>query len=163
DRHRLSVGRRPRMRTRLARRSRVPQPAVRAARPSRRGGAGGRSSGLRRACRATRDAEPHRSALSRSGARSMTTTAEQAPAPARARPRPLWWRLLMWALIVVVIGAAAELLGWDIRGWFHSLWQTMTTISVGSLIAAVACMIIQTSATAYAWYSILHFAYPERT
>ena len=92
----------------------------------------------------------------------MTATAQEAPTPAK-RPRPLWWRLLMWALIVVVIGAAAELLGWNLRGWFHSLWQTMTTISVASLIAAIACMIIQTSATAYAWYSILHFAYPERT
>jgi uncharacterized membrane protein YbhN (UPF0104 family) len=92
----------------------------------------------------------------------MTTTAQEAPAPVRG-PRPLWWRLIMWTLIVVVIGAVADLLGWDIKGWFHSLWQTMTTISVASLIAAVVCMTIQTSATAYAWYSILHFAYPERT
>ena len=67
------------------------------------------------------------------------------------------------ALIVVVIGAAANLLGWDIRGWFSSLWDTMTTISVASLIGACLLMIVQTSATAFAWYSILHFAYPERT
>ena len=66
-------------------------------------------------------------------------------------------------MIVFVIAAAANLLGWDIRGWFHSLWNTITTISVGSLIAAIALMIVQTSATAFAWYSILHFAYPERT
>jgi uncharacterized membrane protein YbhN (UPF0104 family) len=92
----------------------------------------------------------------------MTVAAREAPTPAE-RPRPYWWRLLMWALIVVVVGAAANLLGWDLRGWFHSLWQTITTISVGSLIAAIACMILQTSATAFAWYSILHFAYPERT
>ena len=69
----------------------------------------------------------------------------------------------MWALIVVVIGAAANLLGWDIRGWFPSLWDTMTTISVASLIGAIVLMIVQTTATAFAWYSILHFAYPERT
>lgn len=68
----------------------------------------------------------------------------------------------MWALIVVVIGAAANLLGWDIRGWFHNLWSTITTISVGSLIAAILLMIVQTTATAFAWYSILHYAYPER-
>ena len=92
----------------------------------------------------------------------MTAAAQDAPAPAK-RPRPLWWRIIMWALIVVVIGAAANLLGWDIRGWFHDLWSTMTTISVGSLIAAVGCMIVQTTATAFAWYSILRFAYPERT
>jgi glycosyltransferase 2 family protein len=69
----------------------------------------------------------------------------------------------MWALIVVVIGAAANLLGWDIRSWFHSLWSTITSISVGSLIAAIALMSLQTTATAFAWFSILHFAYPERT
>ena len=69
----------------------------------------------------------------------------------------------MWALIVVVIGAAANLLGWDLRGWFHELWNTVTTISAASLVGAIACMIVQTTATAYAWYSILHFAYPERT
>ncbi len=60
----------------------------------------------------------------------MTAAAQDAPTPA-ARPRPLWRRLLIWALIVVVIGAAANLLGWDIRGWFPSLWDTITTISVG--------------------------------
>ena len=92
----------------------------------------------------------------------MTTTVEEAPTPAK-RPRPLWWRIVMWTLIIVVIVAAANLLGWDIRGWFHNLWKTMTTISVGSLIAAIVLMVVQTTATAYAWYSILHFAYPERT
>jgi uncharacterized membrane protein YbhN (UPF0104 family) len=92
----------------------------------------------------------------------MTTTAQEAPAPAQ-RSRPLWFRIFLWAVIVFVIAAAANLLGWDLRGWFHDLWQTITTISVGSLIAAIALMALQTSATAYAWYSILHFAYPERT
>jgi glycosyltransferase 2 family protein len=92
----------------------------------------------------------------------MTATAQEAPTPA-ARSRPLWGRILLWTVIVVVIVAAANLLGWDIRGWFHDLWKTMTTISVGSLIAAIVCMILQTTATAFAWYSILRFAYPERT
>jgi uncharacterized membrane protein YbhN (UPF0104 family) len=92
----------------------------------------------------------------------VTTAAQEAPTPAK-RARPLWRRILVWAVIVIVIGAAADLLGWDIRGWFHDLWHTMTTISVGSMIAAIALMILQTSATAFAWYSILHFAYPERT
>jgi uncharacterized membrane protein YbhN (UPF0104 family) len=93
----------------------------------------------------------------------MTAAAQEAPAPVKERARPLWRRLLLWAVIVFVIVAAANLLGWDIRGWFHKLWDTITTISVGSLIAAIALMILQTTATAYAWYSILHYAYPERT
>lgn len=74
-----------------------------------------------------------------------------------------WSRLLHWLLILLVIAAAANLLGWDIRGWFSSLWDTITTISAASLVAAILCMVVQTTATAYAWYSILHFAYPERT
>jgi hypothetical protein len=65
-----------------------------------------------------------------------------------------------WALIVVVIGAAAKPARLGHQGWFHSLWNTMTTISVGSLIAAIALMIVQTTATAFAWFSILRFAYP---
>jgi uncharacterized membrane protein YbhN (UPF0104 family) len=82
--------------------------------------------------------------------------------PAKS-PRPLWWRIIMWTLIVVVIGALADLLGWNLKGWFHSLWQTITSISIESLIAGIALMIVQTSTTAYAWYAILKFAYPERT
>jgi len=90
-----------------------------------------------------------------------TVAAPEGTTPA-ARSRPLWRRMVFWALLVVVIGAAANLLGWDIRGWFKSLWDTITTISVASLIAAIALMIVQTTATAFAWYSILRFAYPER-
>jgi uncharacterized membrane protein YbhN (UPF0104 family) len=71
-----------------------------------------------------------------------------------------WQRLLVGALVIVVIGAAANLLGWDIRGWFKDLWDTITTISVGYLIAAVVLKTVQTTATAFAWYSILKFAYP---
>ena len=92
----------------------------------------------------------------------MTTATHEAPTPS-ARWKPQWRRMLMWVLIVVVIGAAANLLGWDLRGWFHELWNTVTTISAASLVGAIVCMIVQTTATAYAWYSILHFAYPERT
>jgi uncharacterized membrane protein YbhN (UPF0104 family) len=92
----------------------------------------------------------------------MTTAAQDAPKPA-AGVRPLWRRMLVWALIVLVIGAAANLFGWDIRGWFHDLWGTVTSISAASLAAAICCMIVQTTATAFAWYSILKFAYPERT
>jgi uncharacterized membrane protein YbhN (UPF0104 family) len=92
----------------------------------------------------------------------LTAAAQEAPASAKP-PRPLWWRLLFWAVALVVIGAAANLLGWDIRGWFHQLWDTMTSISAVSLVAAIFFMIVQTTATAFAWYSILHYAYPERT
>jgi uncharacterized membrane protein YbhN (UPF0104 family) len=92
----------------------------------------------------------------------MTAAAQEAPQPAE-RARPLWHRLVLWAVMVFLIGAVANLLGWDLRGWFHSLWETITSISAGSLIAAIGLMFVQTTATAFAWYSILRFAYPERT
>jgi uncharacterized membrane protein YbhN (UPF0104 family) len=68
--------------------------------------------------------------------------------------------ILIGALVLVVIGAAAYLLGWDIRGWFRELWDTITGISVGYLLAGIACLIVQTTATAFAWFSILRYAYP---
>jgi uncharacterized membrane protein YbhN (UPF0104 family) len=83
-----------------------------------------------------------------------------APVVASEEKRFRWKRLLVGALAIVVIGAAANLLGWDIRGWFKDLWDTITTISLGYLVAAVALKTLQTTATAFAWYSILKFAYP---
>jgi uncharacterized membrane protein YbhN (UPF0104 family) len=40
------------------------------------------------------------------------------------------------------------------------VWDTITDISVGYLIAAVVLKTLQTVATGFAWYSILAFAYP---
>jgi uncharacterized membrane protein YbhN (UPF0104 family) len=71
-----------------------------------------------------------------------------------------WRRVLAGALVVVVIGAAANLLGWDVRGWFDDVWDTITGISAAHLIGAVALLTLQTTAAAFAWYSILRFAYP---
>jgi uncharacterized membrane protein YbhN (UPF0104 family) len=69
-------------------------------------------------------------------------------------------RLLVGALAILVIGAFANLVGWDLRGWFSDLWGTISDISVGYLIAGVTLKTVQTSLTAFGWYSILRFAYP---
>ncbi len=69
-------------------------------------------------------------------------------------------RIVIGALVIVVIGAAADLLGWDLRGWFDQLWDTITGISLGYLLAAIALKTLQTTATAFAWYAILRYAYP---
>ena len=71
----------------------------------------------------------------------------------RARP------LLIGALIIVVIGAAATLFGWEISAWFKHLWNTITSISVGYLLAAIVLVTVQTTTAAFAWYSILRYAY----
>ena len=70
-------------------------------------------------------------------------------------------RVLVGALVVVVIGAAANLLGWNIRGWFSELWDTISEISLAYLIAGVALKTVQTSLTALGWYYILRFAYAD--
>jgi uncharacterized membrane protein YbhN (UPF0104 family) len=62
--------------------------------------------------------------------------------------------------VVLVLGAAANLLGWDISGWFSALWDTISSISRAYLIGGVALVTLQTTATAFAWYSILRYAYP---
>src|ERR1700677_965972 len=85
-------------------------------------------------------------------------------APAAAAPtrgRIHLRRLLIFGLLIVVIGAAAVLFGWDISGWFKHLWKTITSISAGYLLAAVVLVTLQTTATTYAWYSILRFGYPN--
>jgi uncharacterized membrane protein YbhN (UPF0104 family) len=68
--------------------------------------------------------------------------------------------LLIGILVVVVIGAAATLFGWDISGWLKQVWNTITTISIGYLVAGIVLITIQTTAAGYAWYSILRYAYP---
>jgi uncharacterized membrane protein YbhN (UPF0104 family) len=70
--------------------------------------------------------------------------------------------VLTWIAVVVVIGAAASLLGWDIRDWFEELWDTLTEISAGYIVAAVIIKSIQTTAAALSWYGILRFAFPGR-
>src|SRR4051812_7287660 len=76
----------------------------------------------------------------------------------RFRPK----RILVGALVVVVLGAAANMFGWNIRGWFSNLWDTLSAISLVYIVAGCALKTVQTSLTAYAWYAILHFAYPGR-
>src|SRR5271154_3138493 len=70
-------------------------------------------------------------------------------------------RILIVALVIVVIGAAATLFGWDISGWFKTLWHAVTAISIGYLPAGIALITLQTTMTAYAWYSILRYGYPD--
>jgi len=71
-------------------------------------------------------------------------------------------RILIGALVLVVLGALAYLLGWDITGWFSELWDTMSTISTKYLVAGVVLKTVQTTLTAFGWYSILLYAFPGR-
>jgi uncharacterized membrane protein YbhN (UPF0104 family) len=70
-------------------------------------------------------------------------------------------RIVLIVIAVISAGAFANLLGWDIRGWFTELWDVMKTISAQHIAVAVTLMTIQTTATAFAWYTILRYAYPQ--
>jgi uncharacterized membrane protein YbhN (UPF0104 family) len=70
-------------------------------------------------------------------------------------------RLMIWLALIVVIGFVAYLLGWNIRGWFSELWDTLTQISAKYLIPALVLQTLQTLFTAVAWLAILRYAYPD--
>jgi uncharacterized membrane protein YbhN (UPF0104 family) len=75
--------------------------------------------------------------------------------------RPHLRRLLIGAIVILLIGGAAYLLGWDIRGWFRELWDTLTSISVQYLVAGAFLQTLQTILKGVAWYWILRYGYPQ--
>jgi len=64
-------------------------------------------------------------------------------------------------LVFVALGAIVSLLGWDIRDWLTQLWDVVTEVSAGAVVAAFVLTVIQTTATALAWYGILRAAYGD--
>jgi uncharacterized membrane protein YbhN (UPF0104 family) len=70
-------------------------------------------------------------------------------------------RVLVVISSLLLVAAIAALLGWDIRGWFSSLWDTITEVPAGYLVAGAFFQTLQTLLKAVAWYSILAYAYPS--
>src|SRR5580700_2786326 len=80
---------------------------------------------------------------------------------ARIRGRVHLKMILIGGLSIVVLGAAATLFGWDVSGWLKHVWNTITSISLGYLLLAIVLITLQTTTAAFAWFSILRFAYPD--
>jgi uncharacterized membrane protein YbhN (UPF0104 family) len=78
----------------------------------------------------------------------------------RSRPRRLL-KVALWIVGLSAILVICHLAGFDVLGWFQNLWDTMTEISLGYIIAGVFFQTIQTTLTALAWYFILAAGYPE--
>jgi uncharacterized membrane protein YbhN (UPF0104 family) len=70
-------------------------------------------------------------------------------------------RLLVGALGVVVAGGLANLLGWNVSEWFEQLRTAISGVAAEYVIAACAAGLVQTTATAIGWWSILRFGFPE--
>jgi uncharacterized membrane protein YbhN (UPF0104 family) len=90
-----------------------------------------------------------------------------------AAPRYRWlpfgdpsrWRRMgkvaAWFGGTTVLLALLELLGVDIVGWFSDVWDALTSIGFGYLLAGWSLQTVQTTLTALGWYFILRAAYPR--
>jgi uncharacterized membrane protein YbhN (UPF0104 family) len=72
-----------------------------------------------------------------------------------------WKHRAAFVLALLVAGAVASLLGWDIPGWFEHLWNVISGISPWYLLGGIALITLQTVAMSLAYLSILRFAYPQ--
>jgi uncharacterized membrane protein YbhN (UPF0104 family) len=86
----------------------------------------------------------------RCGARTL------AHPPSRGDDQPV-----LWLAGIAVALAVLELVGVDVTGWFSDLWDALTGIGLGYLVAGWSLQTVQTTLTALGWFSILRAAYPR--
>jgi uncharacterized membrane protein YbhN (UPF0104 family) len=89
----------------------------------------------------------------------MSDVAVAQPPPADSHDRKLL-RIAAWIVGTLLVLVALHLAGIDVLGWFESLWDTMSEISIGYIIAGCLFQGLQTVLTALGWYGILRYAYP---
>jgi uncharacterized membrane protein YbhN (UPF0104 family) len=77
-----------------------------------------------------------------------------------SRPRRLG-KVIAWLIGIVALVVVLNLLGVDVRGWLSSVWDALTEISLGYLLAGWAFQTVQTTLTALAWYYILRAGFPH--
>jgi uncharacterized membrane protein YbhN (UPF0104 family) len=96
---------------------------------------------------------------------------DQPVAPSRPRHRWLPFedpsrvrrlvKVLAWLPGIALVVAVLELLGVDVAGWFSSMWDALTGIGLGYLVAGWSLQTLQTALTALGWYFILRAGYPR--
>ena len=102
---------------------------------------------------------------------SRMVITEQPTPPA---PRPTRWlpfgdpsrgrrllKVLAWLAGIAVVVAVLGLFGVDVLGWFERLWDVLTGIGFGYLVAGWTLQTVQTTLTALGWYFILRAGYPD--
>jgi uncharacterized membrane protein YbhN (UPF0104 family) len=70
-------------------------------------------------------------------------------------------KVLAWFAGTALVIAALELVGVDVAGWFSSVWDALTGVGIGYLVAGWSLQTAQTTLTALGWYFILRAAYPS--
>ena len=91
-----------------------------------------------------------------------------------AATRAHWWhpigdpsrgrrlvKVLAWFVGIAAAIGVLQLLGVDVTGWFSDVWDALTGIGLGYLIAGWTLQTTQTTLTALGWFFILRAAYPQ--
>jgi uncharacterized membrane protein YbhN (UPF0104 family) len=70
-------------------------------------------------------------------------------------------KIALWLVGIAIALAICHVGGFDVLGWFSSVWDTMKEIEPAYIVAGVFFQTIQTTLTALAWYFILAAGYPD--
>jgi len=70
-------------------------------------------------------------------------------------------RVGLWLAAVAAAVGVLALLGVDVAGWFSDVWDALTGIGLGYLVAGWTLQTAQTTLTALGWFFILRAAYPR--
>jgi hypothetical protein len=82
------------------------------------------------------------------------------PSGDRSRPRRLA-KVLAWLAGIALGLVILDLLGVDVRGWLSDLWDALSGVGLGYLLAGWTLQTVQTTLTALGWYFILRAAFPS--
>ena len=78
----------------------------------------------------------------------------------RSRRRRLL-KIGAWFLAIALFWLICQLLGVDVRGWLSQFWDSLTSISIGYIIAGCSLQTVQTTLIAFGWWQIFKFGYPN--
>jgi uncharacterized membrane protein YbhN (UPF0104 family) len=72
-------------------------------------------------------------------------------------------KVAAWLIGIAALVAVLNLLGVDVSGWFHDLWQQLSAVPLKYIAAGTILQILQTTFNGLAYYGILSYAYPDST
>jgi uncharacterized membrane protein YbhN (UPF0104 family) len=70
-------------------------------------------------------------------------------------------KVVGWIVGIAVVLVVLNLLGVDVWGWISKLWDEVSAVGVGYLLAGISLQLVQTTFNGVAYYGILRYAYPD--